>query len=287
MTSPQDPAEPQPTESSSVGAPAPSTPDEAPAAPAAATPTPSERPRPEFGEYAPEGWTWQPPAEAAAKSGPATEVPAPQFGAFAPGGATPATPQAGSARGAVTPPPAGVPHNLGVGQARPGQAQPFEAPAPGLAAAPVSTQATPPQGRPAAPVKNRKGDRIITILLLAAGAIGALNFASGFMTLPQSFGIIADAFEMTDWVAPASIGTIGMVGVFVTLAIYACTLILSIQRMRHGKLAFFIPLIGGVVAFIALMIAMSIAMGQAPELFSDLTPERMQQLIDALQQQVQ
>ncbi|MRG60927.1 hypothetical protein GE115_13785 [Agromyces sp. CFH 90414] len=43
-----------------------------------------ERPRPRYGEYAPEGWTWQPPAES-------TADPAPD--------ASPATPSGGAQRG--------------------------------------------------------------------------------------------------------------------------------------------------------------------------------------------
>ena len=75
-------------------------------------------------------------------------------------------------------------------------------------------------------------------------------------------------------------------GVFVILGIYACTLILSVQRMRRGKLAFFIPLIGGAVAFIAMFVIISIAMSQAPDLFANMTPERLQQLMDSLQMPV-
>lgn len=267
MTLPQDPASPQPTEP---------TPQ-----PAAEGTTPAERPRPEFGEYAPEGWTWQPPADEATTQDAATpaEVPAPQYGAIVPG-AAPSAPAAGAAQPAVPARLAGVPHNLGAGQQRPGTPQHFEAPA----GQPVQG----PTGQPSAtPAPSRKGDRVITILLLVVGAFGALQFAGGFMSLQQSFGIVADAFGMTDWVAPPAVATIGIVGTFIMLALYAATLLWSVQRMRRGKLAFFIPLIGAVVAFITMFVIIAIAMGQSPELFTEMTPERLQQLVDALEDQAQ
>ena len=56
----------------------------APGAPAASPASREERPRPQYGEYAPEGWTWQPPP------GETTSDPAPQM-------ATPPTPRAARA----------------------------------------------------------------------------------------------------------------------------------------------------------------------------------------------
>lgn len=281
MTLPQDPADPQSSETSAAA-------DATPVPPA-----PTQRPRPAYGEYAPEGWSWQPPAEAggevsvqdpAAASAAPAEVPAPQYGANTPG--VPAAAQAGAQPrpGSPTIPAtvAGVPHNLGVGQQRAGTPQHFAAEK-GAPTVVQPGQAVPPQ-ESGLPQKSRGGDRVVTILLLAVAAIGALQFAAGFMTLPQSFAIVADAFKMTDWTAPASLSTIGSVGTIVMLALFAVTLILSVQRMRRRKLAFFIPLIGGVVAFIAMFIIISIAMTQTPELFGDMTPERLQQLMDALGQ---
>lgn len=279
MTSPQDPADPQPTNATPAAETEVNTP----------TPAPSERPRPAFGEYAPEGWTWEPPSEAktvtpgqdpanaGAAAAPA-EVPAPQYGAIVPG----AAPQAnGAAKPAASPSLTGVPHNLGVGQQRSGSPQHFEAPAAGVPAMQAPVPA--PGGPAAAPAKSRIGDRVVTILLLAAGAFGALNLASSFMMLPQQLATIAELIELPDWVAPASITTIGTVGTLVTLGLYAITLILSVQRMRRRKLAFFIPLIGGVVAFIAMFIILTVAMSQIPEFSTEMTPERMQLLLDSLQ----
>jgi hypothetical protein len=77
---------------------APGTPEE-PASPATAAGVPAttpdaprdERPRPQFGEYAPEGWTWKPPA------GERTSDPAPQLTA-PPAPRSPAAVAAASAR---------------------------------------------------------------------------------------------------------------------------------------------------------------------------------------------
>lgn len=285
MTIPHDPAAPQGSDDSSAADSASAGASET--VPAAPEPAPTERPRPAFGEYAPEGWAWQPPTAAdtpgqdpaAAAASPHTQpagTAAPQFGSNLPGGAPSAQPPgAANARPRTV---AGVPHNLGVGQQRPGTQQPFTPPA--NVQGPTSDQ-TPP----VAPVKKRRGDRIATIVLLVLGALGALNFAAALLILPQTFALMAEAFEIADWTAPASLATIGTVGVFVVLGLYAVVLIYSVQRMRRGKLAFLVPLIGGVIALIVVLVIMGIATSQAPELFAEASPERLQKMLDLLSQQ--
>ncbi|WP_022890687.1 DUF6264 family protein [Agromyces italicus] len=64
----------------------------APQAPATPTVPPAdERPRPRYGEYAPEGWTWQPPADPNSSTPPAQtpDAAAPAFGAAPTLGGTP------------------------------------------------------------------------------------------------------------------------------------------------------------------------------------------------------
>lgn len=270
---------------------------------------PDNRPRPRYGELAPEGETPSHDDASSDSQGEATYPPLTQ--------STP-LPQ-----GAV----AGVPHNLGArssgapqsqsSQPHPSQPRSSQtgsdeisgsgsdrsyraAPPTGsqpTVGAPDSTRSDQGQQYPAAPQypqvsqnpeapqfpqaspygqqsgqqpKNRQSDRIITIVLLVVGALGALYTALSMMQLPASFHLIATTLEFDDFVAPASIETLGTVGALVTLALYAVTLIYSIQRMRAKKLTFWVPLAAGALSIIIAIVISMIAMSQAPDLMQQL-----------------
>lgn len=229
---------------------------------------PDSRPRPTYGEYAPEGWEWKPE-----------------------GGDSPAAGEgspAGDDRraGALS----GVPHNLGAGggPAAPA-AQPAAQPAAERqgpdytnayrAAAPGSAPAPKQQGQ-------RLGDRVVTIILLVLGGCGALYSAAVLYQMPASFELMAAALEVDGFVLPDSIRTLGTVGALIVLAVYALNLLYSIQRMRRGALAFWVPLAAAVVSFIVVFAMTAIAGNQVPELMREMSePGAVNRMIDYLVQQ--
>ncbi|MGR0318305.1 DUF6264 family protein [Agromyces sp. ZXT2-3] len=168
----------------------------------AAAPPRDERPRPQYGEYAPEGWSWQPPADD--RTDAAASAPAPP------------------------PPPA--------------------APARGPEPATGDATTRPP----------RTTDRFFTILLLALGAIGAWNTSVSLQQLPGAIqGVYTDQGVGTYTPQPW-LPTLALVGTVFMLALYAAVLGWSIMRLRARKLAFWVPLVGGAVAFLATMVLTSI-----------------------------
>lgn len=252
--------------------------DQQPTADQAKTPAPpasSARPRPAFGEYAPEGWEWKPEG--------ADQPASPN---------APSTPAARPASGAI----AGVPHNLGAANGGSGSgATATSAPRPERSAGsqtpgdPVPYRATEaPSAPPAAfamtsvaPTKSRTGDRVVTIVLLALGALGALNVAYSLMALPSILIMYSDAFEIEDFEVPAWVNTLGLVSALAILALYAVVLIFSIRRMRARKVTFWVPLSAGVVAFIAATTISMIAVAAVPELLSAMSaPDAIQKMID-------
>ncbi len=164
---------------------------------------PDERPRPQYGEYAPEGWTWQPP------TGERTSDPAPQM----------ATPQP---------------------------------------AAPART---------AAP---RPADRILTIVLLAVAVIGALNSVLSLQQLAPQVQIVYDQQGIGDYTPPIWLPTLVLVGTVLQLAVLGVTIAWSIARVRAGKLAFWVPLAGGVASVVIMMVLMSIVFLNDPTFLSYL-----------------
>lgn len=242
-----------------------------------------ERPaKPEFGEYAPEGWEWN-PEEADAPTAPGADA-APPAGSV---------PRQGS--GQIP----GVPHNLGA-PARPGSA-PAAPSSSGAQGAPPRPEAPAAPGgpRPAEPAPYRAeapalagsaafgaprpklADRVITIILLVVGAFGALNLAASANGMRASFDLMATALEVDGFSAPASLGTLGTIGAIAIFAIYALNVVYSIQRLRHARLAFWVPLAAFVAAFIVFTVILFIAMGQAPDLMQAMSaPDAPSKVLD-------
>ncbi|UOQ56226.1 DUF6264 family protein [Leucobacter allii] len=253
-------------------------------------PAPEDRRTPPaYGEYAPEGWEWKPEGAPPAGAGAAR---------------TAASTPAGSGGSPVP----GVPHNLG---ARGGDGA-AGAPAPAAPSTPAGDaprsptaagsdpepyRAAPPQQpAPRAPRDRapgtepgpRTGDRVVTILLLALGAFGALSMAQSMLGLAPSLAMILDAFDLQDVETPSWLGVLGSVSAIAIFALYAVSLIFSIQRMRARKITFWVPLTAGAIALIGIIVVTSVAMAAIPELMTALAdPASTQQLLDYMAEMTQ
>ncbi|WP_416445738.1 DUF6264 family protein [Leucobacter sp. HNU] len=294
-------------ESAAGPAPEPTPAPEPAAQPAAAQPAPEPtdpRPRPAYGEYAPEGWTWTPPQKADA----ASAASASGFGGSVPPVSSVSADALVDAEVPTRLP--GVPHNLGArpggqggapaspgttastsapitparpapGQHAPGQHAPAQQPhanQPAPAHAPLPQQ--PPQPGLAKP---RTADRVITVLLLVVGAFGALNIAFELYRFPLSQRTMAELLGVSDYAAPGWLGPVGIVCAIAVLALYAVSLILSVRRLRANKLTFFVPLIAGVAAFLLVMVVTLAAMAGSPELMNALQdPDALSKMMDSL-----
>jgi hypothetical protein len=162
-----------------------------PADGAAPPPPRDERPRPQYGEYAPEGWSWQPQSE----------------------------PRADAAASAPPPPPPPAP------------------PAPAVAA-----------------VRTNTVDRMVTIALLVLGAFGAWNSATSLQQLPAAIQTVYSQQGIGTYSPQEWLPTLALVGTVSMLALYAGVLGWSIARLRAGKIAFWVPVVGGVVALVSMIV---------------------------------
>lgn len=241
--------------------------------PAAKTP----RPAPQYGEYAPEGWSWSPEGDSAP---------------------TPAAGQTAAQPGQAAPPAGrrqlpGVPHNLGVdnpGVDNPGVRNPgVDAPPSAGRNGGVETRpdrsyraTEPPAGR-AVPRDGKLADKIITILLLAVGAYGALSFAFSLQQLTQQLRLVGTMLGLENLSVPGTVGTVGVVGAIIVLAIYAVNVIFSIQRMRARKFAFWIPLVAFALALAVVFICTMTAVAQTPELLQQMSdPTAVDRLLNSM-----
>ncbi|MEF3405701.1 DUF6264 family protein [Agromyces sp. CCNWLW203] len=191
--------------------------------PAAAAPR-DERPRPQYGEYAPEGWTWTPPVDERTAA---------------------ANAEQNAAAAAMSP------------------------------AAPAAASRSGADGNASAhPI-----DRMWTITLLVFGVFGALYNSLSIFQLPATalesaklsasmLGIDAPA----DFVPGPAVPTFVFVGIALQLALWIGALLWSRARMRAGRLAWWIPLVAGVAAFIVVVIVGTLVFASDPEFLRSLAP---------------
>lgn len=275
----------------------------APAAPAAApAPMPDTRPRPEYGEYAPEGWEWKPEPDATAVN--AGQAAASHQSAAGSGG--------GSGRAGSSNTMQGVPHNLGSSIPRPARraaakrsntqtaaGEPYRSASAGQPAAPSQPQGQ-PQGQqpqfqnqqfqaPAGGVGGYQkpanmGDRVITILLLVFGGFGALQSAFALMGMTTMFRVLEDAPGVTELTPPAWMDLTGKIAGMALLVLYGLVLVYSIRRLRARKLTFWAPLAAGMFATVVVLTIVGAAMVQTPELMEIIAdPQASTELIEYLQ----
>jgi uncharacterized membrane protein YhaH (DUF805 family) len=177
------------------------------------------RPRPRYGEYAPEGWVSPvPPAEAA--------PPAPQAGQ-APEGAQP-----------VQPPASWSPHQ-GQSQGE-GGARPY----PG------------PPATPAALSTGRRVDRVATFVLLGLAGynvISNLVLVSSFSRSALAT-LAAAGYPVDDFSRRAELQQAGGAIAIVSLVVFVPMLVWTIRRVRAGRITFWVPLTAGIVVTIAQML---------------------------------
>lgn len=283
------------------------------------------RPQPEYGEYAPEGWVspfatpdeGTPDAGASPAGAPVATPSGPSLAGvphnLGVSGSSPAG-SAPAARPQTTTPPQSTPPQQGTSQPQgpqtPGGAEGFTPTSKdfvppetnlGVGTPPPAQPSQAPQYQPQAPVqpapqhtapgdasaqpRKRVGDRVATVILLVVGAYFALSLSLSMMSLDTSMFFIAQAAGLEDFRVPDSVGTVKTVGVFAMLALFAVMLIWSIQRMRAGKLAFWVPLGAGVISVILLFVTTIIAMMMAPELIGNVTPENFDQILRSLSEQ--
>lgn len=172
---------------------------------------------------------------------PSDERPRPRYGEYAPPGWSWQPPgEPGDADASAATPPA------------------HAAPAP--VAADVPSQADAADAAPTARRTAPAWDRPVTIGLLVLGALGAVNTAMSMQQIPQQVQLSYDMLGVGEFTAPAWLSAASFVSTVVQLALYAAVLGLTILRLRANRLAFWIPLVGGAVSFVLLMILLGAVM---------------------------
>lgn len=100
-------------------------------------------------------------------------------------------------------------------------------------------------------------DRPVTISLLVFGLLGAFFTISMLGTLTESLQMIYTQAGLGDYTAADSVATIVTVGSVGQGVLWLATAAISILLLLRRRRAFYVPLIGGVIAFVILVAAMA------------------------------
>ena len=109
----------------------------------------------------------------------------------------------------------------------------------------TQVRVAPPLGETVAP---RGWDRVITTAFLA---YGAFTLFTRFLTLDSTGESLKQSLAsvgFTGFDSVAQINEVALTSAIVELGILAIAVMLSVRRLRSGKITFFIPLIAGVLA---------------------------------------
>ena len=166
------------------------------------------RAKPQYGELAPEGWSWTPPQDQAATP------------------AEPATPVA-----------------------------------PGDPGAPIQESA-PADRTSRAPA----WDRPVTLGLLLFGLLATFFLISVLGALPEAMQVLYTQENLGDYTPAASVAGLILAGRLAEAGIWLVTAAVSILLITRGHRAFYVPLIGGAVAILAIFVFIGVILATDPTL---------------------
>ena len=134
------------------------------------------------------------------------------------------------------------------------------------AAPPVAAEPPLPDPAPAPVRPRRTGDMVITVALLV---IGLYDVIVGFGTYANLTPIFTEVFAQQGFGEFTSVElatTVGMVANVLRVTILVATIAISLWLMSRGRRAFWVPLVGGAVAIIVVIICFIIVMANDPAL---------------------
>lgn len=149
-------------------------------------------------------------------------------------------------------------------------AAPADAAQPTSPAAPSAAAPAPAPSRHAHPV-----DRIVTLVLLALGLFIWLNGIPGYLALPDALQTVFDQLGGGTYAAADTAAALGVTALVVQAAIWGATAASAWFAMKRGKLAWWIPVVGAALYFIASMVVVSIALFADPGFIESVSTQTL------------
>lgn len=134
--------------------------------------------------------------------------------------------------------------------------------------APVAHTPAPAPVTPApdlsAGVQPRRWDRILSIALLAFGLYNVITGVVQFRDLGAMLNQVYEVQGVGSYTETALTGALSTVIVVSQVVIYLVTLFVTMSLLRRGRLAFWVPLVGGALAGLIVTVSLLVLMGSDP-----------------------
>lgn len=122
---------------------------------------------------------------------------------------------------------------------------------PTLGASPSAQPGTPPSGRYLV-------NRFVTVFLLGVGLVAVIQSVFSSLNLAESIQLLYAQQGIGDYVETPLTSTVGIALVIVHAALWAATAWVSMRVLAAGRTAWWIPLVGAVIAFVVMAILMAV-----------------------------
>jgi len=128
------------------------------------------------------------------------------------------------------------------------------------------TRGTADRPAPASPGSAPAWDRPLTLSLLIVGLLGAFFTISVLGSMPEALQMLYTQASLGDYTADDSVGTIITAGSIGQGVLWLATATVSVMLLLRGRRAFYVPIVGAVVAFVLLVAAMAVVLAGDPAL---------------------
>jgi hypothetical protein len=136
---------------------------------------------------------------------------------------------------------------------------------------PVESQQSPTshisvQGGPTSQAATRRAtpDRLATMILLGIGLVTILLSLPALMDLPKSIDTAFAQLDLGNYTSTALGSALGWSALVISLALWGLAAWLSFRALGKGRVAWWIPLVFGVIANIAVFVCIAFAMAGDP-----------------------
>src|SRR5690606_29501117 len=120
-------------------------------------------------------------------------------------------------------------------------------------------------------------DRVVTLILLAVGLFLVLNSIPGYLAMPEAMQTVYDQLGAGTYPAADVAASLGVTALVVQVATWVASAASGWLAMHRRLMAWWSALLGGVRAFIAIMVIVSTALFADPGFIDNVSPENLPQ----------
>lgn len=153
---------------------------------------------------------------------------------------------------------------LGIAPVVPVERQPRQQQEPTLREQTREPATVPPGTAAAAGTRPVAGDRLATSILLGLGLVGLIVTMPGLLDLPGQIRALLFRAGISGYSTDGLASAMGSLALGLQILLWVVAVLLSSRSLRAGRLTFWIPLVAGVVANVAVVILVAVALGADP-----------------------